>query len=244
MTRVGAIADNPSVASPAPTFDPRALRPAILGVVVTVVTARITATILLNGFDAPTEVYVVCFYAIVFGGLWLTCVEVSRGYGTGQPFRDFGFAWRPADLWRGWLVFLMARVAQFVVILPWSGHLDRLRRLTEGLESVSIATFVIFSIIAVVVAPIFEELVFRGMLLRSLNAQAGPIAAIGTQAILFGMYHITPGLGSTNVPYVVTLSAAGAAFGWAANRWERLGPGATAHFFLNASSVALLYSAR
>ncbi len=227
-----------------PTFDPKASRPAIIGVVITVVVARVTATILLNGLNARTEVYVVCFYSIVFGGLWLTCVEVSRLYGTGRPFRDFGFAWRPADAWRGLLVFVLARGAQLIAIIPGSGHLERLRRLTEGLESVSMATFVIFAVVAVVVAPIFEELVFRGMLLRSLNAQAGQVAAIGTQAILFGMYHLTPGLGGTNVPYVITLSAAGAVLGWAANRWKRLGPGATAHFLVNASGVALLYSSR
>lgn len=226
------------------TFDARALRPAVIGVVASVLTARITANGLLNYLNVPTEIFIVCFYAILFGGMWGTCRAISRRFGTGEPIRDFGLSWRPSDIWRGLLVFFTARVLQVLAMLPWSGHLDRLRRLTEGLERVSLATFVIFAIVAVVGAPIVEELVFRGVLQRSLAARYGYGWAIPVQAALFGLYHVTPGLGSTNVPYVVGLAAAGLALGWGAWRWRRLGPSTTAHFFVNATSVAFLFGSR
>jgi membrane protease YdiL (CAAX protease family) len=176
--------------------------------------------------------------------MWLTCRAISRRYGTGSALRDFGLTWKPSDIWRGLLAFFMARVLQVIAMLPWSGHLDRLRRLTEGLERVSLLTFIVFAIVAVVGAPIFEELVFRGVIQRSLAARFGYGWAIPVQAVLFGLYHLTPGLGATNVPYVVGLSAAGVVLGWAAWHWRRLGPSSTAHFFVNATSVLVLYAYR
>ncbi|MEY2423572.1 MAG: protease family protein [Acidimicrobiaceae bacterium] len=229
---------------PAPTFDARALRPALIGVVASVLVGRLTAAQLLDRLDVPSEIYIVCFYAIVFGGMWLTCLTTSRRYGTGQPLRDFGLSWKPSDIWRGLLVFLLSRVLQVIVLLPFSGHLDRLRRLTEGLERVSIATFVIFAIVAIVGAPILEELVFRGVVQRSLAARHGHGWAIPAQAVLFGLYHVTPGLGATNVPYAIGLSAAGLVLGWAAWKWRRLGPSSSAHFFVNATSTAILFAYR
>jgi membrane protease YdiL (CAAX protease family) len=229
---------------PPPTFDARALRPAIIGLVASVLAARAFGTVLLDYLDVPTEVFIVSFYVILFGGMWLTCRTVSRRYGTGEPVRDFGLSWRPTDIWRGLLTFFIARVLQVLAMLPWAGHLDRLRRLTEGLERVPLSTFVIFAIVAVVGAPIVEELVFRGVLQRSLAARFGYGWAIPMQAVLFGLYHTTPGLGSTNVPYVVGLSTAGLVLGWAAWKWQRLGPSSTAHFFVNATSVAFLYGSR
>jgi membrane protease YdiL (CAAX protease family) len=229
---------------PPPTFDPRALRPALFGVVVSVVAARGVGTVMRDYLDVPNEVFIVSFYAILFGGMWLTCRTVSRRFGTGEPVRDFGLSWKPSDIWRGLLTFFIARVLQVIAMLPWAGHLDRLRRLTEGLERVSIATFVIFAVVAVVGAPIVEELVFRGVLQRSLAARYGYGWAIPMQAVLFGLYHTTPGLGATNIPYVVGLGTAGLVLGWAAWKWQRLGPSSTAHFFVNATSVAFLYGSR
>jgi membrane protease YdiL (CAAX protease family) len=229
---------------PAPTFDARALRPALVGVVASVVAARLTGTLLLNRLDAPTEVFIVCFYAVLFGGMWLTCRTISRRYGTGEPIRDFGLSWKPSDIGRGVLTFLIARVLQVIAMLPWAGDLDRLRRLTEGLERVSLPTFIIFAIVATVGAPILEELVFRGVIQRSLAARYGHGWAIPVQAVLFGLYHVTPGLGATNVPYVAGLSAAGLVLGWAAWRWRRLGPSSTAHFLVNATSTAILFGSR
>jgi membrane protease YdiL (CAAX protease family) len=226
------------------TFDARALRPALIGVVVSVLTARLTGSLLLNHIGVSTEVFIVCFYAILFGGLWFTCRTISLRYGTGDPARDFGLSWKPSDIWRGLLAFFLARVLQVVVMLPWAGNLDRLRRLTEGIERVSLSTFVIFAIVAIVGAPILEELVFRGIVQRALADRYGYGWAIPVQALLFGLYHVTPGLGGTNVPYVAGLSAAGLVLGWAAWKWQRLGPSSTAHFFVNATSTAILFGSR
>jgi membrane protease YdiL (CAAX protease family) len=227
-----------------PTFAVAAFRPALLGLIATVVGARLVSSLLLNALDVATEVYIVVFYAMVFGGIWLTCLAVSTRYGTGKPFADFGVSWRWGDLWRGGALFLLSRIAQVVVLLPFAGHLDRLRRFTEGLQDVSSVSFVLFAIAAVVCAPIFEELMFRGVLQRSLASGVGQVWAIVIQGVLFGLYHLTPGLGATNVPYVLALMSAGWVLGWGAWLWRRLGPSSTAHFFVNATSVVVLFSYR
>jgi uncharacterized protein len=229
---------------PAPTFDRRALRPAVIGVIASIMVGRLTASFLLNAVNAPDEIFISWFYAVVFGGMLFTCRAISRRFGSGHPFRDFGLSWKPSDIGRGILVFLVARILQVIVMLPWAGHLDRLRRLTEGLERVSLPTFVIFAFVAVVGAPIVEELVFRGVVQRSLAERVGHRVAIPAQAVLFGLYHLTPGLGATNIPYVVGLSTAGLVLGWAAWRFRRLGPSSTAHFFVNATSTLILFGSR
>jgi membrane protease YdiL (CAAX protease family) len=229
---------------PRPTFPAAACKPALIGLVATVVGARLVSSLLLNALDVASEVYIVVFYAMVFGGMWLTCLGVSIRFGTGKPFTDFGLSWRWADLWRGAALFFLSRIAQVVALLPFAGHLDRLRRFTEGLHDVSAVSFVLFAVAAIALAPIFEELMFRGVLQRSLASGVGQVWAIAIQGVLFGLYHLTPGLGGTNVPYVFALMAAGWVLGWGAWQWRRLGPTSTAHFFVNATSVLILFSYR
>jgi len=229
---------------PAPTFPAAALRPALIGVIASVVGARLVASQLLDRLDVPAELFIIAFYTMLFGGLWLTARSSSHRYGTDDPTHDFGLAWTPGDIPRGLLAFIVARIFQVLVILPFANHVDRLRRFTEGLEHVSTTTFVIFAIVAIVGAPIIEEVVFRGLIQRSLTARVGSRRAIAVQALLFGIYHVTPGLGFTNVPYALSLAAAGLVLGWLAERYGRLGPSSTTHFFVNATSAAILYSSR
>ncbi len=232
------------MSAPTPTFPAAAFRPALLGVAGTVVAARVVAAELLDRLDVPTELYIIAFYTLVFGGLLITCRSVSRRFGTGDPFADFGLTWRPRDLWAGLGASLLARLFGAVVLLFFAGHLAKLNRFTEGIDHASTATFVIFAIAATIGAPIVEELVFRGMLMRSLTDSIGASRALWVQAGLFGLYHVAPGLGLTNVPYALSLAAAGLELGRVAARHRRLGPSSTAHFFFNALGVVVLWSAR
>jgi membrane protease YdiL (CAAX protease family) len=43
--------------------------------------------------------------------------------------------------------------------------------------------------VLVVVAPIVEEMLFRGLLYRGLEAKMGALATIGITSVLFGMVH-------------------------------------------------------
>jgi membrane protease YdiL (CAAX protease family) len=223
-----------------PTFPAGALPLAVGGIVATVLAGRALSSVLLERVDAPVEIKIIVFYAVVFGGLWSTCKVASARHGSGRPLRDLGWSWTPSDLWRGIGGFFLARLAHAIAILPWFGDLDRLSRLTEGYEHVSTASFVIFSIAAVVGAPLLEELAFRGLLQRSLASAVGQRWAIVLQAAAFGLYHFIPEIGTLNAPYVVGLAAAGLVLGWLACRAHRLGPSVSTHFFMNALAVVVV----
>src|SRR6476659_5149519 len=68
---------------PRPVFASEALFPALVGLVASVVGARVVSTVLFNALDVPDEIYLAVFYGTVFGGIWLTCTGVSRRFGTG-----------------------------------------------------------------------------------------------------------------------------------------------------------------
>jgi membrane protease YdiL (CAAX protease family) len=169
---------------------------------------------------------------------------VSTRVGTGNPWRDFGFAWRPSDLWRGALAYYVAISLSRLVRSPWAGHTYRLHRLTAGWSHVSWPAFAVFTLSAIVAAPIFEELAFRGMLQRTMATRFGQGRAIVGQAAAFAAYHLFPGLGGENLPYFLGLMCFGLVAGWLARRLRRLGAGSTAHVINNALSVLTIAGTR
>lgn len=65
----------------------------------------------------------------------------------------------------------------------------------------------ISSIITVLIlAPILEEYLFRGILQSWLRNQVGPVKAIFITALCFGVFHFSPLQSSTNLPLIVTLT--------------------------------------
>lgn len=97
--------------------------------------------------------------------------------------------------------------------------------------------------LVVVGAPIVEELFFRGLLLRSLDARlaplgrrAGPIGAVVISGIVFGLVHAEP-------LQLLGLALFGIALGALAETTGRLGPGVVAHASFNAVAVVALLTA-
>jgi membrane protease YdiL (CAAX protease family) len=101
------------------------------------------------------------------------------------------------------------------------------------------AGYAAFALAAIVGAPLFEELFFRGALLRALRSKLGPVAAIVVQGVAFGVYHVSPGYGTGNIGLAMVLSAAGMVLGYAAYRWGRLGPGMVAHMIVNILAITV-----
>lgn len=79
----------------------------------------------------------------------------------------------------------------FFILIDWIGSLLGFS-LTELLESVSVDTTILpMFLYAVIAAPITEELLFRGLLLRSVEPYSKKLA-IFASALLFGLYHGNP----------------------------------------------------
>jgi membrane protease YdiL (CAAX protease family) len=87
--------------------------------------------------------------------------------------------------------------------------------------------------VATVLAPVCEEITFRGYVQRTLALRRGPAAAILGAAFLFALLHLNPVL----FPALLVL---GAIFGWLAWRGGSLWPAVAAHAVNNAITSALV----
>jgi membrane protease YdiL (CAAX protease family) len=94
-------------------------------------------------------------------------------------------------------------------------------------------------VLAVVAAPVFEEIVFRGVVLRGLLTHMGPVLAITVQAIVFGLAHFDPVRGTGNIGLIIVLSGVGAVLGGASYLYRRIAPTIIAHAILNAIAMTL-----
>ena len=78
-------------------------------------------------------------------------------------------------------------------------------------------------VLAVVAAPICEEIVFRGVMLRGLLSRNGAVVAVGVQGVLFGLAHFDPIRGTGNIGLILVLASVGCVLGGAAYLIRRIG---------------------
>lgn len=215
-----------------------ALLALFLGAAVSILTGGI-AYALWSEADAPS---IVAGAFGLYGVVAFIVVRASKRWGTGRLGPDLGLRFRWSDIGWGplvWLLAFAAAIAVGVVLQPFpelqGSNTDILA------DDPSVSTVVAMAVVAVLAAPLFEELLFRGLMLRALLSAlpAGP--AIALQSLAFGLVHVQPDEGLGNVGLIVTLAAVGAAFGFAAHRARRLGPAIVGHALFNTvATVATL----
>lgn len=168
---------------------------------------------------------------------------VGNRYGTGDPLVDYCVAFRPVDL----LAVPAGVVTQLALVpaLYWplqqlwpdtfsSERLEeRARELVDGATG---TTAVLLVVVVAVGAPLFEELVYRGLLQRSLAATLGPWPGLVAASVWFGVIHLAP----VELPGLVL---AGFVFGLGLHLTDRLGPSILAHFAFNATGLAIAFNA-
>lgn len=196
----------------------------------------------LVGFEWPIFVYVVVLSALGYGPSIVWVVYAVRRWGSGAFVADIGLRPRWSDLGWGpviWLSAIGCQIAVAMVVLaldiPLSNNTDSVSELQAD------RSYVIAIVVsAVVVAPIVEEIVFRGVVMRSLLSIAHPSAAIAVQAILFGVAHVDPVRGVGNIGLAMVLSGVGVAFGGGAYFTRRIGPCIVAHAIFNGVVMILV----
>lgn len=169
----------------------------------------------------------------------LVAVGRRRG-GTGRPDVDFGLRWRPVDLVGvplGVVTQLVVVPAVYVPLARWwptTFETERVERRARDLWESSSGTGIIALVVVVVIgAPLVEELVYRGLLQRSLVRRAGPFLGVTLATVWFALIHVQP------VEYPGLLLA-GAAFGIPAVVTGRLGASVLAHVAFNAAGLAVV----
>jgi membrane protease YdiL (CAAX protease family) len=230
----------PVVVEEAPSFDRRALPVAVVAFVLAAVCA-VLAGVAAAAVSESDVVVIVSAQAALYGTLLYSCRRASRTYGTGSWRTDFGMQFRASDLVTGLGTFVAASVVANAVASVVASDPDLQGSSTDSLFDVgsSISVRVAVVVIAVVAAPLVEELFFRGLLLRTLTARMRPLAANVVQAGLFALAHVDPAQGRHNVDTVVRILVLGLAFGLVAQERRRLGPGIAAHFVTNTVAVVV-----
>jgi membrane protease YdiL (CAAX protease family) len=94
----------------------------------------------------------------------------------------------------GLVVRIVAAIASVVVlsILQATGGTGNTTLPTQVSSNLSAGALVVFALVAVVVAPATEELVFRGLLFRTIRDRHSLVLAGIVSAVLFGLVHFVP----------------------------------------------------
>ncbi len=195
-------------------------------------------------YEWPIAVYVAYTVAIGYGPSVAWWVYASRRWGSGRLIDDVGARPRWADV--GWapVIWVAALGAQIVFAafvigldLPFSNNTEEIDSLAAD-RSYAVAIV----IAAVVAAPIVEEIVFRGLVMRSMLDVMPALPAVALQGVLFGVAHVDPVRGAGNIGLAIVLSGVGIAFGGAAYLLRRIGPTVFAHAIFNGAVMVLLLS--
>jgi uncharacterized protein len=256
------MADLPPPSFPPPQAPPSSTRPrpvppppphptfpvvAAVGAILVLTGSLVASKYLLDaivGFGWPVVVYVVILAAVGYGPPLWWCRHASRRWGSGRLGADIGLTPRWSDLGWGPLIWLGAIGAQLAVAAVVLGLGIPITNNTEGISELSADRTYIVSIVitAVVAAPIVEEMVFRGVVMRGLRSRLPAAPTIIFQGILFGVAHVDPVRGAGNIGLVMVLSGVGVAFGVAVYLLRRIGPAIVAHAIFNAVILVLVLS--
>jgi len=173
-------------------------------------------------------------------GAWPVLVARWKGNGVVDDFR-----WRfePIDLASGFGTAIVVLIAAFVVswtvstavgLDPWADESSNTQIITDAADS---AALWIVLISAVVLAPIVEELFFRGLCLRAIEKRFGTTAAVLGSTALFTLPHFTnPSLAGTAVLFSM-IGTVGLILALLVVKTGRLGPAVIAHALFNGVGV-------
>ena len=174
------------------------------------------------------------------GGFFVVSWAVTRFKGNGIV-ADLGVRARWEDLWKGGLAGIATQIV-LVPLLYWP-IFELLNRDVDDLEGPAQTLtdrangpvdVVLLVLIVGVMAAVFEEIFFRGLVQGSLLKRGlHPAVAIGLTSIFFAATHFQ----GLQLP---GLAVAGAVFGTLAYRAGRLGPAIAAHLTFNMVTVIAL----
>lgn len=233
----------PPPKAPVPTLPLKIAVGALVSMGVPLVLSRFVLRSLV-GQKWPIAVYVALLAVVAYGPPLLYWRWASRRWGSGSLRKDVGLTGRWADAGWGpvtWLSCVGVQLLVGAVILatkiPVQNNTDQIREARDNPGYV-----IPMLIAAVVIAPIVEEIVFRGLVQRGFLSVMQPTFAIGLQAILFGSAHYDPSRGAGNIGLIMILSGVGAVLGGASYLSRRLAPNMIAHAIMNSVAMAIVLS--
>ncbi len=122
-----------------------------------------------------------------FGTWFVLVVLIARSKGRSVR-EDFGLTLQLRDWWApfaGLGLFLLGSALIYPLVNIVNAH----QQVVDDLDRAGGAKLAVFAVVAAVVAPICEELLFRGLLLRALRRRMSPTMAVIVQALAFALAH-------------------------------------------------------
>ena len=140
----------------------------------------------------PSLVYIFVLCPLIALSCWLVVRSKNRGW------RELGFKWGDPKrtLTYGGLGALGALMASFGIMLLIAlviyllGGSNPLTAEAEQVETITRGQLLLSITVVVILAPIFEELFFRGLFYPALRRSLGPTLAIVIDGIIFGALHM------------------------------------------------------
>ena len=200
----------------------------------------------LSKLAEPPTWFVVSTLCGLWGGFFGAAVLASRTRGTSHLRTDIGLRFRWIDL-IGIPIGVAGQYLIALLYLPIAPHVHDFhqrfaapaQRLTGGSHGVG---YVVIALATVVGAPFFEEIFFRGVLLRSLarlfghwGGWVGPGLAIALSGLLFGLAH-------AESLQLLGLAVFGVVLGTVSYRTGRLGMNIVAHGAFNLLALTAVVS--
>lgn len=185
---------------------------------------------------------------VVAVGAWtaflVALAIASRKFGTGDLLGDFAARFRAIDL-VGVPLGVLTQLALIPLLYvplralwPDTFSSERLEERAQDLaDRANGFSAVLLVLIVVVGAPIVEELVYRGLLQRSLGSIVNAWPALVMTAMWFSLIHLSP------VEYP-GLFLAGLVFGAGVVATNRIGPAIVTHAAFNATGIIVVLSNR
>jgi uncharacterized protein len=162
---------------------------------------------------------------------WLVTIQLGLQWSglplmTACPLRPFPLRIVPA--------LLVASFGATILLLEMAGWIPMPESFRQGItQQMEQAYWLLFLLPVVVVAPVAEELFFRGLLLRGYLARYSATTAIWGSAILFAVFHLNPWQAIVALPL-------GVAYAWLALRTGSVLPSMLSHAMVNFSTNFLL----
>jgi len=181
-------------------------------------------------------------YLAVWVPLVTAALVASSRFGSGSIVRDYRLRFRPIDLLWGLGIGLLARMAAAIVEIAVYGRIPS-SAVQLGTPVFDAWWFFAALLAPVILAPLIEEVFFRGLLLRSLLGLGTPgmrstVVAILVSSAVFALVHVTQ---ATSAPDAVAAGVATIIFAIASAiatmATGRLGAGIVAHVTFNALIV-------
>lgn len=195
--------------------------------------------------DATLDDFTIAQTVIVQFGQWIPYLVVAlvltslRGNG---PVVDLGLRTRPSDVPIGLVIgvacqFVLVPVVTQPILWLTDRDIDDVeeaaRTLVDKVDTPSETAMLLFMV--AVMAPLVEELFYRGMIQRTLLRTLPAPAAVGITAVVFGAVHL-------QLLAFGALAAFGLVLGVLALRTDRLGLALWAHVGFNATTAIVLLS--